>query len=39
MGYSFLSHFLDLNRIDEVRQQIPILKQKRIDIYTTADKI
>jgi omega-amidase len=30
---------IDLKRIDEVRSQIPILKQKRYDVYTGVEKI
>lgn len=27
---------LDLTRVDEIRQQIPVLEQKRGDVYTPA---
>jgi len=30
---------IDLKKIDEVRSQIPILKQKRFDVYTAVEKI
>jgi omega-amidase len=30
---------IDLKKIDEVRSQIPILKQKRYDVYTGVEKI